>query len=316
VKVSTIATKSTTGPKATKVSGGSTLRSFVCFASFVSFVVFVPFVSPLGAQFSAPLSVPPTKAASEQIPILKDVGIDQKLGAHVPLDLPFVDEEGRDVVLGDFFGTKPVVLVLAYYQCPMLCSLVLNGAVGALQTISLDAGQDFEFVVVSFNPGDTPAMAAAKKHEYLPRYGRDRGPSGFHFLTGRESSIKALTSAVGFKYAYDPAIGQFAHPSLVTVLTPAGSISRYIYGIDFPPYDLRLALVEAGSGQIGTPVDRALLFCYHYDPETGRYGFAILNVVRLGGVLTVAAIGAFVVLSRRRDRRREMMPRTSDTGAR
>lgn len=272
--------------------------------NFVLFALFVCFVPPARAQFSAPVSVPPPgMAASEQIPILKDVGIDQKLNGQVPLDLPFVDEHGRDVVLGDFFGTRPVVLVLAYYDCPMLCTLVLNGAVSSLQTLSLDAGADFEFVVVSFNPGDTPALALGKKSGYLPRYGRERGDAGFHFLTGRESSIKALTAAVGFKYAYDPTIGQFAHPSLMTVLTPAGRVSRYIYGIDFPAYDLRLALVEAGDGRIGSPVDRALLYCYHYDPETGRYGLAILNVVRLGGVLTLAGIGAFVVMSRRRDRR-------------
>jgi protein SCO1 len=296
--------------KDTKTLGRNPLRAFVCL------VCFVATVGTARAQFSPPLSVPPGKAASDQIPILKDVGIDQKLDSLVPLNLPFVDEHGRDVVLGEYFGSRPVVLVLAYYDCPMLCSIVLNGAVSALQTLSLDAGTDFNFVVVSFNPGDTPGMALAKKTGFLPRYGRERGEAGFHFLTGRESSIKALTSAVGFKYAYDPAIGQYAHPSLITVLTPAGRVSRYIYGFDFPPYDLRLALVEAASGRIGSPVDRALLYCYHYDPETGRYGFAILNVVRLGGVLTLGGIGAFVVMSRRRDRRHETAARPPATGAR
>jgi protein SCO1/2 len=259
----------------------------------------------VSAQFSAPLSVPPPgKAASERIPILKDAGVDQKLDAQLPLDLPFVDEQGRDVRIGDYFGTKPVVLVLAYYECPMLCSLVLNGAVGALQTLSFDAGKDFEFVVVSFNPGDTPKAAASKKEAYLPRYGRPRGVNGFHFLTGREESIKALASAVGFNYAYDEAIKQYAHPALITVLTPAGRVSRYIYGIDFPPFDLRLALVEAASGKIGNPVDQVLLFCYHYDPQTGRYGFAVMDAMRLAGLATVAAIGVFVFSSLRRERRR------------
>lgn len=261
-------------------------------------------VTGVSAQFSAPLSVPPPgKAASERIPILKDAGVDQKHDAQLPLDLPFVDERGRDVKIGDYFGTRPVVLVLAYYDCPMLCSLVLNGAVGALQTLSLDAGKDFEFVVVSFNPGDTPAAALTKKNGYLPRYGRPRGEGGFHFLTGREASIKALASAIGFHYAYDPAIKQYAHPALVTVLTPAGRVSRYIYGIDFPPFDLRLALVEAASGKIGTPVDRALLYCYHYDPQTGRYGFAVMDAMRISGLATVAAIGVFLFSSLRRERR-------------
>jgi protein SCO1/2 len=195
------------------------------------------------------------------------------------------------------------VLVLAYYNCPMLCSLVMNGAVSAVQTMSFDAGKDFEFVVVSFDPGDTPALALKKKEEYLPRYGRPRGEAGFHFLTGRESSIKALTSAVGFHYAYDASIGQFAHSALVTILTPAGRVSRYLLGIDFPPYDLRLALVEAAGGQIGSPVDKALLYCYHYDPESGKYGLAIMNVVRLGGIATVAGLAAFMLMTRRRNSR-------------
>jgi protein SCO1/2 len=257
-----------------------------------------------GAQFSAPLDVPPPgKAASERLPILKDVGVDQHLNGQLPLDAPFVDEQGRDVLLGDFFGTRPVVLVMAYYNCPMLCTLVLNGAVSALQTLSFDAGKEFEFVVVSVDPGETPSLAQSKKASYLPRYGRPRGEAGFHFLTGREASIKRVASALGFNYAYDPAIRQFAHPALVTVLTPAGRISRYLYGIDFPPFDLRLALVEAASGKIGTKVDQALLYCYHYDPTSGRYGIAILNVVRVAGIATLLALGAFMWTTLRRERR-------------
>jgi protein SCO1/2 len=290
----------TKGTKDTKNSG---LGNFQ--AAFVLFVCFVVSCSTGAfAQFSGPLSVPPPgKAASERVPILKDAGLEQKLDAQVPLDATFVDEQGREVRLGDFFGARPVVLVLAYYNCPMLCGLVLNGAVSALQTMSFDAGKDFEFVVVSFDPGDTPGLALKKKQEYLPRYGRPRGEAGFHFLTGRESSIKALTSAVGFHYAYDPAIGQFAHSALITVLTPAGRVSRYLLGIDFPAFDLRLALVEAGGGKIGTPVDKAALYCYHYDPASGRYGVAILNVVRLGGIATLAAIAVFMLKTRRRDER-------------
>jgi protein SCO1/2 len=292
------------GPK------GPGLRAFVSFVCFVAFVV--NSVSVAHAQFTPPLSVPPP-AASEQVPILKEVGLDKHHNELVPLDTPFVDELGRDVTLGAYFGKKPVVLVLAYYDCPMLCGLVLNGAVASLETLSLDAGKDFEFVVVSFNPGDTPASAKTKYDGYVARYGRPRGAAGFHFLTGRESSIKALTSAVGFKYAYDPAIGQYAHPSLMTVLTPEGRISRYLYGFDFPGYDLRLALVEAASGTIGTPLDKALLYCYHYDPATGKYGFAILNVVRLGGLLTVAAMVAYALVSLRRERRQTRLTAVAST---
>jgi protein SCO1/2 len=248
------------------------------------------------------MSVPPGKAAADRIPILKDVGVDRHLDGQLPLDAALVDEHGRDVRLGDFFGKRPVALVFAYYNCPMLCTMVLNGAVSALQTLSFDAGKEFEFVVVSIDPGDTPKAAQSQKETYLPRYGRPRGEAGFHFLTGREASIKRLTSAAGFKYAYDPAIRQYAHPALITVVTPAGRVSRYIYGIDFPAYDLRLALVEAARGQIGTPVDQVLLYCYHYDPATGRYGFAVMDAVRIGGVATLVAIGAFLFVSLRRER--------------
>jgi protein SCO1/2 len=193
---------------------------------------------------------------------------------------------------------------------------VLNGSVSALQTLSFDAGKEFEFVVVSFDPGDTPALAQSKKAGYLPRYGRPRGEAGFHFLTGRESSIKRLTSAVGFKYAYDPAIRQFAHPALITVLTPAGRISRYLYGIDFPPFDLRLALVEAADGKIGTKVDQALLYCYHYDPTNGRYGIAIMNVVRFGGLSTLLGLALFMWTTLRRERRQVTAVGPTATGIR
>jgi protein SCO1/2 len=255
------------------------------------------------AQFSAPLDVPPPgPAATERIPILKDAGLDQRLDAQVPLDATFVDDHGRDVKLGDYFHGKPVVLVLAYYDCPMLCTEVLNGAVSSLQTLSLDAGTDFEFVVVSFNPGETPAQARAKKAGYLPRYGRRGGEIGFHFLTGRPDAIRRLTTAIGFRYAYDARIDQYAHPAVITILTPAGKVSRYLLGIDYPPSDLRLAMVEAASGKIGTAVDKFLLYCYHYDPMSGRYGLAILNVVRAGGILTLAIVGWFVLTALRRSR--------------
>ena len=258
----------------------------------------------VSAQFSSPLDVPPPgKAATDRLPILKNVGLDQKLDGQIPLDAAFVDEQGRDVTLGDFFGKRPVVLVLAYYECPMLCTEVLNGMVASLESLTFDAGKDFEVVVVSFDPGETPALALNKKKTYLKRYGRPGADAGFHFLTGRAESIKQLTSAIGFRYAYDPAIGQFAHPAVLTVLTPAGRVSRYLFGMDYPPRDLRLALVEATEGKIGGAVDQMLLYCYHYDPMSGKYGLAILNIVRLGGVLTLGAIGAFVLMTLRRERR-------------
>jgi protein SCO1/2 len=262
-------------------------------------VVALSWASIASAQPGAPLSVPPPSAVM-QIPILKEVGLDQKLDAQVPLDLKFSDEQGREVTLGSLFGHRPVVLALVYYECPMLCTEVLNGLVSALQTISFNAGNEFDIVVVSFDPGETPALAAQKKALYVKRYGRPGAETGMHFLTGREDAIHALTSAVGFRYQYDPSTDQFAHTAVLTVLTPAGHVSRYLYGIEYPPRDLRLALVEAADSKIGTAVDRALLYCYHYDPETGKYGLAIMNLVRLGGIMTVAAAVSFIVLNLRR----------------
>jgi protein SCO1/2 len=261
-------------------------------------------VTSAAAQPSAPLSVPPPgPAALEQIPILRDAGLEQKLNSPLPLDTPFVDEQGRAVTLGDYFGQRPVVLALVYYECPMLCTQVLNGLVGSLQALSFSPGAEFDVVAVSFDPGETPAMAAAKRTAYLKRYGRTTAERGVHFLTGRDSSIQRLTDAVGFNYAYDPKIDQYAHPAVITVLTPEGRVSRYLFGIEFAPRDLRLALVEAADNRIGTAIDQMLLFCYHYDPESGTYGLAITNLVRLGGVLTVLALGTFILMNLRRERR-------------
>jgi len=294
-------------------------RKGLSFPSSFFFVIFVSFVvqGTAFAQFTAPLSVPPPgPAASQRIPILNDVSIDQKLNSHVPAGVALVDEQGRDVKLGDFFGKRPVLLVLAYYECPMLCSEVLSAMVGSIETLSFNPGRDFEVVVVSFNPGDTPAQAAEKKRTYLKRYGRVGTEDGFHFLTGRQESITQLTEAVGFHYAFDKSIGQYAHPAVLHVLTADGRLSRYLYGIDFPPRDLRLALVEAADGKIGTKVDQFLLYCYHYDPQTGRYGFAILNAVRLGGLLTVALMAMFIVTTLRRERRQASAVLGTATGIR
>jgi protein SCO1/2 len=235
-------------------------------------------------------------------PITREVGIDQRLNAQVPLDLPFRDEDGRPVRLGDYFGRRPVVVALVYYECPMLCTQVLNGLISALGVLSFDAGREFDVVAVSFDPKEGPGLASAKKRAYLERYGRQGAERGWHFLTGDEPSIARLTKAVGFRYAYDQAIDQYAHGAGIIVLTPHGVVSRYFYGIEYAPRDLRLGLVEASADRIGTAVDRVLLLCYHYDPSTGRYGFVALTLVRIGGALTLVALGAFFWFERRRVR--------------
>jgi len=235
---------------------------------------------------------------------LKQVSFEQNLGVQVPLDLPFRDETGRAVQLSRYFTGRPVVLALVYYECPMLCVQALNGLVKSLKVLALEPGRDYAIVTVSFNPEETPAQAAAKKDEYVARLKRPGAADAWHFLTGTEASIRLLTDTVGFHYVYDAATKQFAHPTGMIVLTPEGKTSKYVYGIDYGPRDLRLALVEASDHKVGTPVDRLLLYCYHYDPTTGKYGLVLMNVLRLAGVLTVAMIGGFILLMRRQEKRR------------
>ena len=244
----------------------------------------------------------PGDPASAKPGILGRIGIDQRLNHHVPLDLPFVDENGRDVRLGDYFGKRPVLLAMVYYECPMLCTQVLNGVTGALKTLTFDVGKEFDVVAVSINPKEGPGLAAQKKASYLERYGRPQTAPGWHFLTGREENIKKLAAAVGFRYEYDPEIQQFAHGAGIEVLTPKGVIARYFYGIEYSPRDLRLGIIEAADEKIGSPIDTALLLCFHYDPTTGKYGPTVLTLVRMGAVLTVAAFGAFLFVSLRRER--------------
>ena len=258
----------------------------------------------LASAQSRPLSVPPPgKAAAEQIPALKEVRIDQKPNAQLPLDTEFSDEAGQSVTLRKYFGARPVVLALVYYECPMLCTQVLGGLAGSLQGMSLAVGQDYDVLVVSFDPGETPAMAADRKKDFVRRYIRDAREQNIHFLTGRESSIKALTSAVGFNMAYDTATDQWAHPAAITIVTAEGKVSRYLYGVEFAPRDLKLALVEASEGKIGGVVEQMMLFCYHYDPETGKYGLVIMNIVRAAAALTVLLLVGAIVYSLRRERR-------------
>jgi protein SCO1/2 len=232
---------------------------------------------------------------------LEGIGIDQRLGDPLPLDLPFRDEEGRLVRLGDYFGHRPVVLVLAYYDCPMLCTQVLNGLTSGLRPLSLTAGQDFEIVVVSFNPENPATLAAAKKAHYVESYGRPATAGAWHFLTGDQASIAALARAAGFRYRRDETTGQYIHASGIMVATPDGTLSRYLYGVEYTPRDLRLGLVEASAGRIGSAVDRVLLFCFHYDPATGKYTMLTLRLIRLGAIATITGFLAFVVVSRRRN---------------
>jgi protein SCO1/2 len=258
----------------------------------------------LAVVLTAALTARPAPAQPGVPPQLQGVRIDQKLGEPVPLDLTFRDERGVTVRLGEYFGRRPVILVLAYYRCPMLCTQVLNGLVHALWEVGLEMGADFEVVTVSFDPRETPELAAAKKKAYLKRYRQPGGEEGWHFLTGEEPAIRRLTEAVGFHYRYDAANDQFAHASGIMVLTPRGKIARYFYGINYSPRDLRLGLVEASDNKIGSLADQFLLACFHYDPTTGKYGLAVMNLVRLGGVLTLLALGVFYVVQWRRSRRK------------
>jgi protein SCO1/2 len=249
---------------------------------------------------------PPEQSSREnELPAgLRDVGIDQKLDGQLPLDLTFRDEGGREVRIEEYFRGRPVILAPVYYECPMLCNQVLNGLTESLKAVSLDAGDEFEVIAVSFDPRETPSLAAAKKESYVRRYGRTGADAGWHFLTGDKESIARLTDAVGFRYRWDAATNQFAHASAVMVLTPQGKISRYFYGIDYAPSDLRLGLVEASEGKVGSPVDQLLLYCFHYDPVTGKYGAAVMNVLKLLSVVFLIVVGALFVLLRRRNARR------------
>lgn len=252
-----------------------------------------------GQAMSKGIMSPP---ASVRPPYLQNVGIEQRLDSQVPPDLAFVDDAGRPVKLGDYFGKKPLILNLVYYNCTMLCGEALAGLSGSMKMIKFDAGKEFDVVTVSFNPKETTADAAAKKAEYLKRYGRPGAAAGWHFLTGPAESINALTKAVGFQYQYDAARNQYAHATAIMVLTPQGRISRYFYGVDFPPKDLRMGLVEASQNKIGNAVDQVLLYCYHYDPATGKYGAVVSNMLKLGGGLTILLLGGLILFLLRLER--------------
>jgi protein SCO1/2 len=253
----------------------------------------------LASGATAQLASDPMQSVGVRPELLKQVGIDQKLNQSIPLNLTFRDENGQTVELAQFFGQKPVILTLVYYNCPMLCTQVLNGVESGLKELPTDIGKQFDVVTISIDPTESHVLAKVKQEMYVGMYGRPGAAQGWHFLTGDEPQIKQLADALGFRYAYDPDTKQFAHTSAIMLLTPEGKISRYFYGIQYPSRELRLGLVEASEGKIGTPVDQVLLFCYHYDPATGKYGLLISHVIQAGGALTVLILGiAMLILFR------------------
>ena len=236
-------------------------------------------------------------------PMLEEVSFKQHLGEVLPLDAMFRDDDGRPVALGTLFGQRPVLLAFVYYECPMLCTQVMNGLSSALKAMPFAAGQDYDVVLISFDSRDTPEIAAEKKRAHLEYWSAESDAASWHLLTGDEASIERVTSAAGFTYQFDERTGQFAHVSGILVATPEGRLSRYFYGVEYSPKELRLALVESGQGAIGSAIDELLLYCFHYDPESGRYGVVVMNVIRLGGVMTVLLMGGFILIMRRRESR-------------
>src|SRR5689334_5101155 len=285
-----------------------TARRATIFAFCLLLFAFCLALTPGALAQSWESSGPPKQqpAASGRPRQLENVGIDQRLNEQVPLDLTFRDESGNTVKLGDYFGSKPVVLSLVYYSCPQLCNQVLNGLTSSLSTLrDFNIGREFNVVTVSFDPREKPELAAKKKATYIGWYKRENADQGWHFLTGDQEQIDRLTEAVGFHYNWDPATQQFIHASGVMLLTPQGKLSRYFYGIEYAAKDLRLGLVEASDGKIGTPVDKVLLYCFHYDPEQGKYGFVVMNLIRLGGAITLAGLAAMMIVMRRKNAQRQ-----------
>jgi protein SCO1/2 len=243
-------------------------------------------------------------------PALKDVAIEQKLDVQVPGDLAFTDELGRSVRLSDYYGKRPLILALVYYECPMLCTMVLNDLTRSMNVMKMSCGDDFDVLTVSFNPHDTPALARDKKQSYLRAYQRPSAAAGWHFLTGSQASIDRITDAVGFRYSWDPKFKQYAHASGIIVLSPQGKTTRYFYGIDYAPSDLQLSLAEASGGKSASVSDRILLYCFHYDATTGRYTVMINRIVQACGVGTALLLGIYIVINLRRDRLRARVSRT------
>ena len=264
-------------------------------------LLLVLFTHSLSAQSRPTMTGVP---AGERPEALREVGFDQNLDQALPLDTEFVDEQGRTVRIGDYFGKgRPVVLAFVYYGCPMLCLQSLSSLASTLGVLAENPGDDFEVVSVSIDPRETPGMALAKKAHYVERSGKPSIANGWHYLTGTETQIRRLTAAAGFRYVWDEATQQYAHPAGIVIATPAGKVSRYLFGIDYGPRDLRLAVLDASEEKISSPLKRALLYCYHYDLATGRYSLAIMRLVRLGAIATVLSLGTLIVVWTRRERR-------------
>ena len=286
----------------------NTIRRTVRNAGFAAFALSTAL---LPAQVSSygdkQVGLPNTKS-----PVLEKVGIAQHLNQQLPLNLTFTDDAGKQVQLGQYFGKRPAILALVYYQCPMLCSEELNGLASALQMVSLVPGKDFNIIVVSIDPSEGTDLAAAKKRTYLKRYGHPETADGWHFLTGTQPNIDALTQAVGFGYTKIPGpdgkLNQFAHASSIQIVTPQGRLAQYYMGVEYSPKDMRLGLVEASANRIGSPVDNILTYCYHYDPSTNKHSLIVARVVQLGGLITMLCLGGFMWVMFRRDVRGAHVP--------
>lgn len=269
------------------------------FCSWLS-SIFYPLSSALCLLITVNSAAAQTNASTPPAAV-EGISIEQNLNGQIPLDLTFRDASGEAVQLSQYFGEKPVILALVYYECPMLCSMILNGLLKSLNVLSFDVGDEFNIVTVSFDPKETTKLAMGKKKSYISKYGRLDAEKGWHFLTGEESSIQQLTEAVGFNYKYDPETNQFVHASAIMVLTPEGKLSRYFYGVEYSAKDLKFGLMEAASNKIGNAVDQLLLYCFHYDPVTGKYGMVVMNVLRILGTGTVLVLGVFMLAMFRRD---------------
>lgn len=292
-------------------------KNFLTFGTLHFFILIVLCSANIGfgqrvEHYNSPLYSPKTydpnqTGSSNGLPkVLNDVGIEQKLNEQLPLDTEVKDENGKTVKIGEFFGKRPVILALVYYECPMLCSEVLNGLTGTLKGLNFSAGKEFDVVALSFDAkeNEKPELAKNKKENYLKRYGREGSENGWHFLTATQDSIDKITKAVGFGYKWDEQSQQFAHAGAIMVLTPDGRMSKYLYGIDYAPKDVKFAIMESGENKIGTPVDQLLLYCYHYNPATGKYGLQILNIIRIGGIFTLLGMGTMFFVFWRRNKNR------------
>lgn len=249
-------------------------------------------IAVLAAALVTAAGVASAQLANQAVPALDKVGVEEHLDARLPLELEFIDEAGRTVRLGDYFdGARPVILTLNYYRCPMLCGLQLNGVVAGMEEMDWTPGVEFEMVTVSIDPLETPELAQAKKENYLKRYQRPAAARGWHFLTGRQDNIERLAETVGFGYTYDVASGQYAHAAAIFVITPDGRVARYLYGIEYPPKSLKLSLMEASEGTIGSAFDQLIMYCYHYDPASRRYAPVAMNIMRVGGGATALLLG-------------------------